>query len=332
MLDLGRRQLITLLGGAAVAWPLAARAQQRRMRRIGVLMSTAETDPESPPRIAAFQRGLATVGWIAGQNVRIDYRWAAGEPAQMQVLARELVNLQPDVILAHTTPSTAALMRETRTIPIVFVVVGDPVGSGFVASIPRPGGNITGFTNIESSLGGKWIQLLKEIAPRVTRVSLLFNPETAPFAAFYVHPIEAAAPSFAVEPIAKPIRTDTEIEAAITDVGRESTGGLIVLPDTFTTVHRKAIISAAARNNVPTIYPFRYMASDGGLIAYGVDVVDLFQRAAPYVDRILRGANPADLPVQAPTKFELVINLETAKALGLQAPPTLLALADEVIE
>ena len=251
---------------------------------------------------------------------------------QMQVLAKQLLDLQPDVILASTTPSTAALMKETRTIPIVFVVVADPVGSGFVASIPRPGGNITGFTNIESSLGGKWIQLLKEIAPRVTRVALMFNPETAPFAAFYVRPIEAAAPLFAVESVVKPIRTDSEIEAAITDVGREPTGGLIVLPETFTTIHRTSIILAAARNNVPTIYPFRYMASDGGLIAYGVDLVDLFRRAAPYVDRILRGAHPADLPVQAPTKFELVINLKAAKALGLEVPPTLLATADEVIE
>jgi ABC-type uncharacterized transport system substrate-binding protein len=328
-----RRDFLTLLGGAAAGWPLAARAQRgERMRRIGVLMATAETDPESPSRVAAFQHGLATAGWITGQNVRIDYRWASGEPTRIQVLARELVESQPDVILASTTPSTAALMKETRTIPIVFVVVSDPVGSGFVASIPRPGGNITGFTNIESSLGGKWIQLLKEIAPRVTRVALMFNPETAPFAAFYLRPIETAAPSFAVEPIAKPVRTDSEIESAITDVGRESSSGFIVLPETFTTVHRKSIISAAARNNVPTIYPFRYMASDGGLIAYGVDLVDLFRRAAPYVDRILRGANPADLPVQAPIKFELVINLKTAKALGLQAPPTLLATADEVIE
>src|SRR5262245_35186307 len=325
-----RRAFISLLGGAAAAWPLAARAQQgERIRRIGVLMASAETDPESPSRVAAFQQGLAMVGWITGQNVRIDYRWAAGEPTRMQVMARELVDLQPDVILASTTPSTAALMRETRTIPIVFVVVSDPVGSGFVASIARPGGNITGFTNIESSLGGKWIQLLKEIAPRVTRVALMFNPETALFAAYYVRPIEAAAPSFAVEHIAKPIRTDSEIEPAIADMGR---GGLIVLPETFTTIHRKSIILAAARNNVPTIYPFRFMASDGGLIAYGVDLVDLFRRAAPYVDRILRGANPADLPVQAPTKFELAINLKTAKALGLQVPPTLLATADEVIE
>jgi putative ABC transport system substrate-binding protein len=328
-----RREFITLLGGATAAWPIAARAQQgERMRRIGVLMATAETDPESPSRVVAFQQSLATVGWITGQNIRIDYRWAAGEPTRMQVLARELVDLQPDVILASTTPSTAALMSETRTIPIVFVVVSDPVGSGFVASIPRPGGNITGFTNIESSLGGKWIQLLKEIAPRVTRVALMFNPETAPFVAYYLRPIETAAPSFAVEHIVKPIRTDSEIEPAIADVGRDSTGGLIVLPETFTTIHRKSIILAAARNNVPTIYPFRYMAADGGLIAYGIDLVDLYRRAAPYIDRILRGANPADLPVQAPTKFELVINLKTAKALGLQAPSTLLAVADEVIE
>jgi putative ABC transport system substrate-binding protein len=327
-----RREFVTLLCGAAT-WPLPVRAQPgERMRRIGVLMSTNQSDPESPSRVAAFQQGLAMLGWITGQNVRIEYRWPQGEPARMKVLARELVELQPDVILASTTPSTEALMRETRTIPIVFVVVSDPVGSGFVASIPRPGGNITGFTNIESTLGGKWIQLLKEIAPRVRRVGLMFNPETAPFAAYYVRPFEAAAPSFAIEPITKPIRTDSEIELALTDLGRESTGGLIVLPETFTTVHRRPIISAAARNNVPTIYPFRYMASNGGLIAYGIDLVDLYRRAAPYVDRILRGTNPADLPVQAPTKFELVINLKTAKALGLDTPPTLLAIADEVIE
>jgi ABC-type uncharacterized transport system substrate-binding protein len=329
-----RREFIALLGGAT-AWPLAARAQRvERTRRIGVLMASAEADPESGPRVAVFERGLIELGWIPGRNTLIDYRWAAAEPTLMQAFAKELVDLQPDVILASTTPVVAALARETGTIPIVFVVVSDPIGSGFVKSLPRPGGNITGFINIEASLGGKWLELLKEVAPHTRIVSVLFNPDTAPHAEYYIHPFEAAAPSFAVKPSRLPVRSVPEIEQAIFSLGRaaHANNGLIVLPDTFITVHRRAIISAAARSNLPAIYPFRYMAGDGGLISYGIDLTDLYRRAAPYVDRILKGTKPADLPVQQPTKFEFAINLKTAKSLGLEIPPTLLARADEVIE
>jgi putative ABC transport system substrate-binding protein len=302
------------------------------MRRIGVLMGSAESDLESVPRVTAFERGLMELGWVSGRNVLIDYRWAAGEPAHMQVLAKELVELQPDVLLASSTPVVAALGRETGTIPIVFVVVSDPIGSGFVESLPRPGGNMTGFINIESSLGGKWLELLKELAPRVSRVAVMFNPDTAPHAKYYLRPFELAAPSLAVKPSTLPVRSVSDIERAIFDLGHVPASGLIVLPDTFTTVHREVIISAAANSNVPAIYPFRFMAGDGGLISYGVDLIDLYRRAAPYVDRILKGGKPADLPVQQPTKFEFVINLKTAKALGLDISPTLLARADEVIE
>ena len=327
-----RRAFIRLLGGAA-AWPLGARAQQPgAMPRIAVMMGSAESDPESPPRAMAFERGLAEAGWLPGRNVHIVYRWAAGEPARMEGLAKELVELRPDVILASTTPVVASLLRATRTIPIVFVVVSDPVGSGFVESLPRPGGNITGFINIKSSLGGKWIELLKQMAPRITRVAAMFNPETAPQAGYYVGPFEAAAPSLGVTPITRTVRNDADIEQAIGDLAQGPPGGLVVLPDTFTAVHRGAIIAHAARNSVPAIYPFRFMATDGGLLSYGIDLIDLYRRAAPYVDRVLKGAKPADLPVQAPTKFELVVNLKTAKALGLEAPPQLLVRADEVIE
>ena len=294
-----RREFITLLGGAAATWPLAARAQRvERMRRIGVLVVSAESDPESAPRVTAFERGLTELGWTSGRNVLIDYRWAAGDYAHMQVLARELVELQPDVLLASSTPVVAALAGETGTIPIVFVVVSDPVGSGFIESLARPGGNMTGFINIESSLGGKWLELLKELAPRISRVAVMFNPDTAPHAEYYVRPFEVAAASLAVKPSTAPVRSVTDIEQAIFDLGRPTASGLIVLPDTFTTVHRRAIISAAASSNVPAIYPFRYMAGDGGLISYGVDLIDLYRRAAPYVDRILKGGKPADLPVQ----------------------------------
>jgi putative tryptophan/tyrosine transport system substrate-binding protein len=327
-----RREFIGMFGGAA-AWPLAARAQRgERMRRIGVLIGSAESDPESLPRTTAFENRLAEIGWMSGRNVRIDYRWAGGDPSDMQALAKELVASQPDVILASSTPVVAALVRETRTIPIVFVVVSDPIGSGFVASLPRPGGNVTGFINIESSLGGKWVELLKEIAPGIDRVAVMFNPETAPQAEYYMRPFEAAAPLFAVKPMTRPVRSEAAIVEAVSDLGRTPASGLIVLPDTFTVVHRKSLIAAAARSNVPTIYPFRFMAADGGLISYGVDLIDLYRRAAPYVDHILKGGMAADLPVQQPTKFEFTINLKAAKSLGLTVPETLLARADEVIE
>jgi putative ABC transport system substrate-binding protein len=327
-----RRKFITLLGGAA-AWPLAARAQQAGIRRIGVLMGWAENDPEAKSDLAAFVQGLEQLGWAGGRNLRIDYRWAGGNADLMRTFAKELVELQPDVILANTTPVTAALQRETHTIPIVFVIVSDPVGAGFLASLPRPGGNITGFINIESSLGGKWLELLIEIAPRVKRAAIMFNPDTAPAGgSYFLAPFEAAARSFAAEPITAPVRSDAEIERVITQLGREQGSGLVLMTDGFIFVHRKSIISLAARNNVPAIYAESVSAKDGGLLSLGANYLDVFRRAAPYIDRILRGEKPADLPVQVPTRFELVINLKTAKALGLTVPPSLLARADEVIE
>jgi putative ABC transport system substrate-binding protein len=328
-----RRDFITLLGGAAAAWPLAAHAQQPdRMRRIGVLMSLAESDPEAQARVTAFLQGLQTLGWAEGRNVRIDIRWAASDASLMQQFARELVELQPDLILSHNTPTTASLLRQTRTIPIVFVVVSDPVGSGFVASFPRPSGNVTGLTNIEPTMAGKWLELLKEIAPIVARVALLFNPATAPYAEYYLGPFKAAAASLALEMIAAPVRDTSELESAIAAQARAPNGGLVVMTDSFLVAHREEITSLAARHRLPAVYPFRFFVELGGLLSYGNDLFDSFRRAATYADRILKGATPNELPVQAPVKFELVINLKTAKALGLEIPATLLARADEVIE
>jgi putative ABC transport system substrate-binding protein len=330
-----RRHFITLLAGTAAAWPLAAGAQQAdRMRRIGVLVGGAEGDLSGQAGQAAFMKALQELGWTDGRNIRIDYRWAAADVDRMQTFAKELVSLQPDLIMGQTTTVVAALQRETRTIPIVFVVVSDPVGSGFVASLPRPGGNITGFINIESSLSGKWIEMLKDIVPRVTRAALMFNPETAPYFAYYLQPFEAAARSYAVEPIAAPVRAAADIERAVASLGDRPDTGLVVMPDTFLGIRSNLdlIISLASRYRVPTIYPYRNMVAAGGLISYGTDNTDILRRAATYVDRILKGAKPADLPVQLPTKFELAVNLKTAKALGLDMPATLLGRADEVIE
>jgi putative ABC transport system substrate-binding protein len=329
-----RRDLITLLGGAAVAWPLAARAQQPdRMRRIGVLMTLAESDPQGRTRIAAFREGLQKLGWEEGGNVRIDYRWAApSDVGSMQLSAKELIALQPDLILSQNTPTTAALLQQTQTIPVIFAVVSDPVGSGFVASFPRPGGNVTGFTNIEDSQGGKWLELLKEIAPPTNRVAFLFNPETAPYAKNFMSPLKAAAASLAVEAIVAPVHDKSELESVTAARARAPNGGLIVMTDSFMTSHRAEITALAARYRLPAVYPFRYFIEVGGLLSYGNDVLDSFRRAATYADRILKGAKPSELPVQAPVKFELVINLKTAKALGLAVPPLMLARADEVIE
>ena len=329
-----RREFITLVGGGVAAWPLAARAQQvERMRRIGVLMAFDENDPKAKGWLSNFTQGLAELGWTDGHTARMDVRWAAGSVDRMRTFAKELVEREPDVIVASTTPVTAALQRETRTIPIVFVIVSDPVGAGFVAGLARPGGNITGFTNVEAALGGKWLEMLKEIAPRVERVAIMFNPDTAPGGgAYFLEPFEAAARSLAAEPITARVRNDAEIEAAITSLGREQ-AGLVIMPDSFMQVHQGTVISLTARNNVPAIgADLPGFAKEGGLLSYGANFPDIFRRAASYVDRILRGANPGDLPVQAPTKWELVINLKTAKALGLDVPPTLLATADEIIE
>jgi putative tryptophan/tyrosine transport system substrate-binding protein len=325
-----RREFIAGLGGAAV-WPLNAHAQQgERMRRIGVLMGLDENDPVANAFVSAFIQALAGLGWTDGHNVRMDLRWAGADTNRIRPLAQELVGLQPDVILANTTPATVALQHETRTIPIVFAGVADPVASGIVARLDRPGGNITGFANWEASIGGKWLELLSETAPGLKRVAIMFNPDTAPASA-YMPSLEAAAQSLKLVPIIAPVHSDVEIEMAIIALGREPGSGLVVMPDGFMLAHRASIILAAARNNVPAVYYLSDFARDGGLLSYGPDQVDTWRRAAIYVDRILRGAKPTDLPVQLPTKFEMVLNLKTAMALGLTVPPSLLV-ADEVIE
>jgi len=327
-----RRAFISLLGGAA-AWPLAARAQQgERMRRIGVLMPFDENDPEGKLRYSAFTKALVDLGWADGRNVRIDLRWAGDNTNRIRAVAQELVGLQPEIILTNGTPATAALQRETPTIPIVFANVADPVGGGMVTRLDRPSGNITGFANNEASLGGKWFELLSEIAPGLKRAAIMFNPELAPYVALYMPSLETAARSLKVAPTIARVHSDAEIETAIIALGHEPGRGLVVMTDLFTFAHRESIISAAARNNVPTVYTQSVFARDGGLLSYGVDGVDTWRHAATYVDRILRGDKPSDLPVEFPTKFELVINLNTAKALGVTVPPGLLAIADEVIE
>ena len=330
-----RREFITLLGGAAAGWPLAAHAQQSgQVRRIGVLLGGAADDPQIVAGLAAFKTALGELGWIDGRNIHIDYRFAAADVDRMQTFAKELVALQPDLLMGQTTPVVAALQRETKTIPIVFVIVSDPVGSGFVESLPRPGGNITGFINIESSLGGKWIEVLREVAPGITRAALMFNPDTAPYSKYYLEPFEAAARLRGVEPIAAPARTAADIERVIASLTEQPDAGLAVMPDVAlsTQKNRDLIISLAARRRLLTIYPYRYWVSDGGLVSYGIDQVDLFRRVPTYIDRILKGAKPAELPVQLPTRFELAVNLKTATALGLTIPESFLLRADEVIE
>ena len=327
-----RRELIGLIGGAA-AWPLAARAQQAgAMRRVGVLMGYAEDDPEAQIRLAALKQELTALGWGEGRNITTDVRWGAADITRSSVFARELVALQPDVIVGNTTPATEALYRETRTIPIVFVVVSDPVGSGFVQSLPRPGGNITGFINLEGSLVEKWLELIKEIAPETMRVAVLFNPQTAPYADYYLGPLNAAAPRVGVRAFTVAVGSDADIENAIAELGRERGNGIVVMTDSFMTVHRRVVIEQAARYKIPCIYFVGIAATEGGLISYGVDLADQFRRTGQYVDRILRGAKPADLPVQLPTKFELIVNVRTAKALGLYVPAAILLRADRVIE
>jgi ABC-type uncharacterized transport system substrate-binding protein len=325
-----RREFIGLVGGAA-ALPLTARAQQA-MRLVGVLFGYAESDPTAQSELAALRDGLSKLGWKEGVNLRIERRWAAGDTDKIGRMARELVDLRPDVILGQTTPVTDALVRATRTIPIVFMTVSDPIASGFVATLPRPGGNATGFALFESALGGKWVELLKQIAPRTAHVALLFNPATAPPLKVYMSSIQAAASSFAIQVTDAAVRTSDEIERVIDAQARDPGGGLIVLPDSFNTINRELITTQAARYRVPAIYYHRFFTESGGLVSYGDDRTQLARDAAGYVDRILKGAKPEDLPVQAPTKYDLVINLKTAKALGLEVPSSLLATADEVIE
>jgi putative ABC transport system substrate-binding protein len=328
-----RRAFISLLGGAA-AWPLAARAQQpERKRRIGVLMAHAESDVEFHDYLSAFREGLQKLGWTEGRNIQIESRWGALDDAgARQRSAKELIALQPDLILTQNTPPTASMLEQTRTIPLVFVVVADPVGSGFVQSLARPGVNATGFTIMEPTIAGKWVELLKEIAPRVNRTAFLFNPATTPYRDIYLKPFNAAAASLAVEAIAAPVHDMPEIESTVAAHSREPNGSLIVMPDGFLNVHRAEIVSLAARYHLPTVYPWRFFTELGGLLSYGSVQSDMFRTAATYVDRILKGEKPADLPVQAPTKYELVVNLKTAKVLGLDVPPLLQQRADEVIE
>jgi putative ABC transport system substrate-binding protein len=329
---IGRREFTTLLGGAA-AWPLAARAQQgQRVRRIGVLMGLVASDPEAQSRVAAFEHGLRELGWVKGRNLWIEYRWAGGGENVLRNHAAELLAMAPDLILANSTPVTAALREQSRVVPIVFTQVTDPVGHGLVPNLAHPGGNLTGFTSFEFSIGTKWLEALKQTAPRVTRVAVVFNPESAPFAELFLRPVEAAAPSFSVASIGAAVRDPADVDRVFDALAREPKGSLMVLPDLGMTNHRDALIALAAHHRVPAVYPFRYFAASGGLMSYGTDVAEVFRRAAAYVDHILRGTSPGDLPVQAPTKYDLVINLKTAKALGLTVPPSLLALADEVIE
>ena len=327
-----RRDFITVVGGAAAAWPLAARAQQReQMRRIGVLMNLTADDAEGQGRLAAFMQGLQEAGWSVGRNVRVDLRWGGGDPELYRSHAAELVALAPDVFLAAGAIVARALQRATRTIPIVFANAVDPVGMGFVASLARPGGNATGFTIFEFSMGGKWLELLKQIAPGITRAAVLRDASLASGAGEF-GAVQTVAPSFGVELHPVDVRDADEMDRAITAFASESNGGLIVTQNATAILHRKLIIALAARHRLPAIYAYSSFVTDGGLISYGPDSMDGYRRAAGYVDRILKGAKPADLPVQAPVKYELAINLKTAKALGLEVPPSVLARADEVIE
>ena len=329
-----RREFISLLGGATAAWPLAARAQQPdRIRRIGVLAGLAEDDPEMTARLAGFRQGLEKRGWSEGRNVRIDYRYAPESSAdRAQVLAKELIALQPDAIFAQATSVVAALQRETRTIPIVIVAIADPIGSGFIASLPRPGGNITGVMLYEASVSGKWLAMLKEIAPRLDRVALVTNPKTAPFYNYYLRAAESLSPSLGIKLVPSLVENSADLERTIGAFARTPNGGLLLPPDTGMNVHRDLIIALAAQYSLPTVHWLHVFVAAGGLMSYGVDYVDINRQAAYYVDRILRGDKPADLPVQAATKFETAVNLKTAKALGLTVPPGLLVAADEVIE
>jgi putative ABC transport system substrate-binding protein len=328
---MNRREFITLLGGASVAWPLAARAQAENTRRVGVIIALAESDPQANARATAFRQALQDLGWTERRNVQIEYRFPGADTERIRASAKEMIGLRPDVIVASTTPVVAALRSEKTVIPIVFNLASDPIGSGFIESLARPGGTITGFTNIfEPSMGSKWLALLKEIAPRIRRAALIYNPNTTP--ASYLRSAQAAAPSLGVQISEILLRDAAGLENSIAALAGQSDAALLAQPDVTTTANRGLIIALAARHRLPAIYPYNYYCAEGGLMSYGIDTLDLFRRSATYVDRILKGTKPADLPVQLPTKFELVINLKTAKALDLDVPPTLLARTDEVIE
>jgi putative ABC transport system substrate-binding protein len=328
-----RREFITLGAAAPLSllWPGIARAQQG-VRRVGVLMNALQGDPGGQAEIAAFQKGLAEQGWVEGRNIHLESRWPGGDIERVQAFAKELAGLRPEVLLSRSTPATAALKRETATIPIVFVNLPEPVEAGFVQSLARPGGNITGFSGFDGSIAGKWLQLLKEVDPKIARIAIIYNPQTAPFAGSFLRAVESAAPTLAVQAVAMPVQSVAEIEPAVAAFARAPGGGLVSIPDSFTGEHRDVIIALAAQYRVPALYSVRSATPSGGLMAYAVDTRDLMQRAAYYVDRILKGTRPDELPVQQPSKFELSINLKTAKALGLDLAPTLIALADEVVE
>jgi putative ABC transport system substrate-binding protein len=327
-----RRDFITLLGSAAAAWPLAARAQQSdRVRRVGWLVGLGENDQEAQRRTGAFVAELQRLGWTVGRNIQMDYRWFSDSVNQTQADAQELIGLRPDVVVASSTPAIKALLQQNKSIPIVFAIVTDPVSSGLVTSLAAPGGNVTGFTNFEFTMGGKWLDLLRQASPQITKAALIYNPKTTPYLG-YLRSIEASAQAFGVELTVRGVADADEIGRTITATAAQWNGGLIIFPDLFTSANNQLIISLAAEQKVPAMYPYRYMAVAGGLMSYGVNTAEEFKRAASYVDRILKGTKPGELPVQAPNKFELVINLKTAKALGLSVPQTLLATADEVIE
>src|ERR1700756_378748 len=330
MSDIRRREFMILLSAAAAAWPLAARAQQPdRVRRVGVFMGIAD-DFEGQARIAVFRQALQALGWSEGRNVQFIYRWSAGDAAHARQFANELLDFRSDVILANSTPIAIAVRDATRTTPTVFVQVSDPVTAGVVQSLARPGGNLTGFTNFEPSMASKWLELVKGIAPNITRVAYRFNPNTAP--RLFASAVETAAPSLSIKLFAAEVRNTDEMEGVIAQFARDPNGALLVLPDLFTATNRQSIIALAAKHRLPAVYPFRYFVASGGLMSYGTETLDTYRQAASYVARVLKGENPGDLPVQAPSKYELVINLKTAKALGLDVPATLLARADEVIE
>ena len=326
-----RREFITVVGGIAASWPLVARGQQATMRRVGVLIGTTESDPETKRRVEGLVQGLREAGWIEDHNIHLDYRFAGADPDRMRRYSNEIMALAPDVIVVHSNDFLAALRQANRTIPTVFAQVGDPVGSGFVESLARPGGNLTGFTSFEAGIGGKWLQIVKEIAPGIKRTLVLLDAKIGTNLEF-LHAAESAASATGVTVTAGPIQDASELENSIAGFAADRLGGLVVLPSPLVAVNRERIITFAAQYRLPAVYPFRFFAISGGLVSYGVDTADLYRRAASYVDRILKGAKPADLPVQQPTKFELVINLKTARALSIEVPPTLLARADDVIE
>ena len=330
---MNRRAFISLLGGAVVAWPLAARAQRgERVRRIAVLMSNVEDDPEAQARTAAFRQGLQELGWSEGQNLHVDWLWSGGDIGRIRGYATEVAALAPDLVVANGAANLSAIKEAIRSIPIVFVVVSDPVGQGFISSLGRPGGNITGFSFVEYSMFGKSLELLRQVAPAVTRVAFMFNPDTVPFYDRFLPSFETEARKHSVEVARARVRNEAEIDGAVAELAAAPGGGLIVPPDTYTLVHRGLIVTSAARHRIPAIYSYRQVVKEGGLMSYGPETADIFRRSASYVDRILKGANPAELPAQAPTKFEFGVNLKTATTLGLLVPPTVLALADEVIE